>query len=211
MISSETIKIRQYQSTDLEQCENLFRQTREEVKTVPVIIQLAFDTDMSNIEKNYLLSSRSNWWVAVSNHNQIIGQIALQPLSVADNKFYQEQLSLGKQPHPDDIGELRRLSVHKEYRCSGLGRRLLQILVDYAKEECQYKYIHLTTGKHLKSDHFYEQNGFKCVKFQRFNLNKPDDIIELSTEAISEYDQSLMYLMPSETGFWYKLHYLLKL
>ncbi|KAA3662818.1 MAG: N-acetyltransferase [Chloroflexi bacterium] len=64
---------------------------------------------------------------------------------------------------PEDEGLIRivRMSVDKNFRRKGIGRRILSELCDIAKK-CGYKQIALeTTETWEEAIHFYQQNGFQ--------------------------------------------------
>lgn len=71
---------------------------------------LTKDKDLSNIENEYL--AKGNLWLALNEHNQIIGTIAIRQLN--------------------DCYELRRFFILKEYQKKGLGKNLLDTVLNYA-------------------------------------------------------------------------------
>lgn len=78
-----------------------------------------------------------------------------------------------------DIGErqaaLRKMFVHKEYRGKewGVGQKLLDTLLDWAREK-NIKEIYLgTTEKFLAAQRFYEKNAFVQVDKSELPLHFP--------------------------------------
>ena len=76
------------------------------------------------------------------NNEQAIGCIALQPL------------------HEEGVCEMKRLYVHPDFRSSGIGKALVQELLNVAKEK-QYKKMVLDTLERLQpAIKLYLQKGF---------------------------------------------------
>lgn len=66
-------------------------------------------------------------------------------------------------PLPADVGEVKRLYVDPDYRGHGLGRRLLEALVD-AATETGYERVRLSTGPHHTAAHaIYDDLGFEPI------------------------------------------------
>ncbi len=84
----------------------------------------------------------SKFWVLVDEElNVIIGSIAIQEKSA-------------------ELGELRRMFVSQEYRRQGLGSKLVDHLLNYAREH-HVRHVHLTTpAVNIAGIKMYEQAGF---------------------------------------------------
>ena len=107
-------------------------------------ITLEDQPDLKDIPAIYQHGA-GNFWVALSN-GEIVGTIAL--------------LDLGNHQ-----GALRKMFVHANYRGRerGVSARLLDTLLDWAREH-GVKEVYLgTTEKFLAAHRFYEHNGFQQV------------------------------------------------
>lgn len=100
--------------------------------------------DLANIPAEFQ-QGNSNFWIAVDG-DQLIGTIALT------------YLGAGK-------GALRKMFVHRDYRgaAHGLAKKLLDTLINWAKEK-HFSDLYLGTADKLHAAHrFYEKNGFELV------------------------------------------------
>ena len=85
-----------------------------------------------------------DFWVALSADKKVIGTIALEILS-------------------QNIGILRKMFVLKEFRGIGLAQKLMNKLLEHAKENKINRILLDTPGVAKQSHKFYEKNGFKKV------------------------------------------------
>jgi len=92
-------------------------------------------------------------WVAEL-HEKIIGMVALVPLDDHEDSF-------GKRR--DTVGRLRRMAVLPEFRRLGVARKLLNELLNYAREIGYEQVVLLTTSAHQAALNFYPKHGFKLV------------------------------------------------
>jgi GNAT superfamily N-acetyltransferase len=112
-------------------------------------ISLEAQPDLNNIPDYYQINN-GNFWIARAGE-EVIGTISL--------------LNIG-----NDQGALRKMFVNRNYRGKkfGVGQKLLDTLMDWAKEK-KFKKIFLgTTAKFVRAQHFYEKNGF--AEIDKFNL-----------------------------------------
>lgn len=108
--------------------------------------------DISNLEKSFLSdenSPKGNLWVCVrpddENNEEIIGSIGLIKIS-------------------DEICELKRFSVKREYRRKGIGLHLIKHALEYASKEGFSKCI-LQTDVYMKpAIELYYKVGFKLIR-----------------------------------------------
>lgn len=92
----------------------------------------------------YYQKAKGNFWIAI-NKNEVIGTIAL--IDIGNNE-----------------AALRKMFVHKDFRGSGVAKKLLEILLEWARKK-QIKTIYLgTTLAFLAAHRFYEKNGFIEIK-----------------------------------------------
>jgi N-acetylglutamate synthase-like GNAT family acetyltransferase len=99
--------------------------------------------DLYNINKEYQRNN-GNFWLAFDNEN-VIGTIALRDCG-------------------NSQGFLERMYVKKELRRTGLGTKLLSVLINFAKDK-NYKEIFLSTWEEtVSANNFYVKNNFEKVK-----------------------------------------------
>jgi GNAT superfamily N-acetyltransferase len=121
------------------------------------------DSDISCIEEHYKKSDGGCFWVAESTKNcdndkdnnkkcQIVGTTALRNLKQFES-----------------TAELKRMYVLRQFRKLGIGQKMLDIAVDFAKS-FGYKRIVLDSSKYLYvARHVYLKKGF--VDISRYNNN----------------------------------------
>jgi N-acetylglutamate synthase-like GNAT family acetyltransferase len=117
-------------------------------------ITLLEQPDLTEIGHFYQ-KNNGNFWVALIN-NQVIGTIAL--LDIGYNQ-----------------GALRKMFVHAKYRGAnfGVGKGLLDNLVEWAKQK-NFKEILLgTTEKFIAAQKFYEKNSFTEIEKDELPPNFP--------------------------------------
>jgi len=99
------------------------------------------DDDLQKIPEVY--SGKSRFWIALD-EDRVVGTVGI--------------LDRGENP-----AKLRRMFVQKEYRGTGLGQKLLDTALAFAKEAGHAK-ITLNTHVNMKrAHHFYEKNKFILV------------------------------------------------
>ncbi len=110
-------------------------------------ITLEMQPDLNEIPGFYQINS-GNFWIAKSD-SKIIGTISL--LDIGNRK-----------------GALRKMFVDKDYRGKefGVGQKLLNTLVDWAREKGFTEIFLGTTEKFIAAQRFYEKNGFKEIEKQ---------------------------------------------
>ena len=112
---------------------------------IPITLEL--QPDLNEIPGFYQ-TNKGNFWIAKID-NKIIGTISL--LDIGDRK-----------------GALRKMFVDKDYRGKefGVGTKLLNTLVDWAKQKGFTEIFLGTTEKFTRAQRFYEKNGFKELEKQ---------------------------------------------
>ncbi|MBN2479131.1 MAG: GNAT family N-acetyltransferase [Parachlamydiales bacterium] len=112
--------------------------------------------DLKEISDFYQ-KGKGNFWIALDN-NMVVGTIAL--------------LDIG-----NDEAALRKMFVHKDYRGKGVAKKLLEILLQWARKK-HIKTIYLgTTPAFLFAHRFYEKNGF--IEIQKEELPKHFPVMEV--------------------------------
>jgi len=124
-------------------------------------ITLNMQPDLNEIRKFYQIND-GNFWIAKIN-NKIVGTIAL--LDIGNNK-----------------GALRKMFVVKEYRGKefGVGQKLLNNLIDWAKHKKITEIFLGTTEKFTGAQRFYEKNGF--VEIQKQDLPKEFPVMDVDVK-----------------------------
>ena len=120
------------------------------------------DSDILDIEENYNKSDGSCFWVAesVDNNNReqkIVGTIAVRNLKQFESTC-----------------ELKRMYVLKEFRRLGLGQKLLDIAVSYAKNVGYSKMVLDSSRNLYVARAVYLKKGF--VDIPRYNDNYRADV-----------------------------------
>lgn len=112
---------------------------------IPITLEL--QPDLNEIPGFYQ-KNNGNFWIAKID-NKIIGTISL--LDIGGRK-----------------GALRKMFVDKDYRGKefGVGSKLLNILIDWAKQKGFTEIFLGTTEKFTRAQRFYERNGFKEIEKQ---------------------------------------------
>ena len=123
-------------------------------------IRSCLRNDLDNVEKFYLGQKRSHMWVAELN-SKIIGMVALVPGS-------EHEVCFGK-PR-DTVGRLRRMAVSPEFRRLGVAKKLLHVLLSFAKEIGYKQIVLLTTSAQEAALKFYPKNGFYLVSKRLANV-----------------------------------------
>lgn len=96
------------------------------------------DGDLQKITEVY--QGKSRFWIAVDG-DKVVGTVGI--------------LDRG-----ENVAKLRRMFVQKEYRGTGLGQKLLDTALTFAKE-AGYTKIKLNTHVNMqRAHHFYEKNKF---------------------------------------------------
>lgn len=111
--------------------------------------------DVKNIPEFYQKDELSDFWIAIRDNDELIGTIALSNFG-------------------EGISYLQRFFVKKEFRREGLGRKLLNHLLDFARAH-GYKEIYLSTSEDMVSaNKFYLKNGFERIE------SLPEKLVEQS-------------------------------
>ena len=123
-------------------------------------ITLDSQPDLNKIPQFYQIN-RGNFWIARMD-NEMIGTISL--------------LDIGNHQ-----GALRKMFVHKNYRGRemGVGQKLLETLLEWAREKSFTELFLGTTAHFVGAQKFYEKNGFRKIGKEQLPANFP--IMEVDT------------------------------
>lgn len=66
-----------------------------------------------------------------------------------------------------EISEIKKVYVKKEYRNLGIGKKMMNMVIDYIKNTQQYESIYVGTSDHFESARkFYEKLGFEFKSYE---------------------------------------------
>lgn len=100
------------------------------------------DEDLDKIPDVY--HNRGRFWIAIDREGKVIGTVAIRELN-------------------DKTAKLNRMFVLPDYQGSGVGQKLLNHALKFAKEQ-NYQEVILNTSIVMKRAHrFYEKNGFRLT------------------------------------------------
>ena len=119
---------------------------------IPITLEL--QPDLNEIPGFYQ-TNNGNFWIAKID-DKIAGTISL--LDIGNRK-----------------GALRKMFVDKDYRGKefGVGSKLLNILIDWARQKGFTEIFLGTTEKFIRAQRFYEKNGFKEIEKQELPKTFP--------------------------------------
>ncbi len=119
--------------------------------------------DIYSVAETYQGDVRSNFWVALMD-GEFVGTVALKS-------------------HGEE-GYLKRLAVAKGFRGRGIGERLLETLLDFARG-CEYKTIYAGINpENTFAIKFYEKHGFVKNDFLPEDLRTTNEMICYRLELI---------------------------
>ena len=78
--------------------------------------------------------------------------------------------------------EITNIVVRKSYRKQGIGNKLLQVLINIAKEDNKKEIILEVNNKNLSAIKLYEKNGFKNIGIRKKYYHNIDDAIIMSLD-----------------------------
>lgn len=101
-------------------------------------------TDLLDIDKSYMSNKASHMWVADWS-GKIVGMVGL----------------IHNETHKPGVAELQRMSVSTTCRKMGIARKLLDQLIEHAREEGLEKIVLTTTSAQGPAIGLYKKYGFK--------------------------------------------------
>jgi GNAT superfamily N-acetyltransferase len=138
MSSNQSIKIKEYSEEYKDQIRNIIGKTLADISVIDKESLPIDDKDLNMIKKIY--SGKGRFWVALDNNN-VIGTVAIRDMG-------------------NQTAKLNRMFVLIEYHGSGVGQKLLNHAVSFAKKQGFTKMV-LNTHKLMHRAHrFYEKNNF---------------------------------------------------
>lgn len=141
MKHEEPIVIIEYIDSYKSQVVDLIGEGLVDQSVIPASSLPVGDDDLQKIPQVY--DGRSKFWIALSN-GVVVGTVGI--LAV-------EELT----------AKLKRMFVKKEFRGTGLGKRMLDTALQFARAAGYTKIILNTHKKMERAHHFYRKNGFTFV------------------------------------------------
>lgn len=109
-------------------------------------INYCLKTDLMEISKSYMYNDSCHMWVAEW-HGRIVGMVGL----IADEK------------QKPGVAEVQRMTVSSSCRKMGVGRKLLEELLSYAKQQRLKRIVLTTTSAQAPAIGLYKKYGFSLV------------------------------------------------
>ncbi len=120
------VKIRSFAPRDQSACDELYRAGL----LGGTLAENDSGLDVDDIESAYMRTDGNHFWVAETDDGKIVGMI-------------------GVQHHDEDLGEIRRLRVHPDYRRRGIGSRLIEEALRWCEER---SYLKITLDTFMDRD-----------------------------------------------------------
>jgi ribosomal protein S18 acetylase RimI-like enzyme len=139
--SETSVKIRSFEPRDQAHCAALYR----EGLLGGTLAENDSGLDIDDIQSAYMLADGNHFWVAETEDGKVMGMI-------------------GVQHHDEDMGEIKRLRVHPDYRRRGIGSKLIEQALSWC-EECNYLKVTLDT-------HMDREPAMKLFQKFHFRLNR---------------------------------------
>lgn len=149
--STHKIEIREYSEKYKDKIREVIGKTLADISVIDHSSLPIDDKDLNNIKEIY--SGKGRFWIAFDS-NKVIGTVAIK--------------DLGK-----NIAKLKRMFVLIDYHGSGIGQKLLDHAINFAKNQSFTKIILNTHRLMGRAHQFYEKNNFikkdkKGTKFYRY-------------------------------------------
>jgi GNAT superfamily N-acetyltransferase len=157
-----TMTIRAYEPSDRAAIRSLLERTPLPDGTLPTAAD--WPAELDDIPLNF-----AAFWVAVDEANSVVGTVGVQ-----DASSHPATIAI-----PDSLAQpvrtarLRRLDVAPEHQRQGLGRRLSQTALDWARDTGFARVVLDTTTLQLPAIALYESMGFRQAgqtRFRRWNI-----------------------------------------
>ena len=136
-----SVRIRSFEARDQAACDGLYRGGLMGGK----LAENDSGLDLDDINKVYMQTEGNHFWVAESSDGQVVGMI-------------------GVQHHEEDVGEIRRLRVHPDYRRRGIGSTLIEQALRWCEE---HSYLKITLDTYLE-----KEAAMKLFHKFHFRLNR---------------------------------------
>ena len=123
-----------------------------------------------NVDKDPITSLCKHFWVAVDqSKQQVVGHIGVIMSTYPKEDqivYHMEDLN------PENVCELVRMGVDKDYRGRNIGKRLFKTLEDYASRKGMKQIVLSTLDRMTLARKFYEGIGFKLFRETRVPIKE---------------------------------------
>jgi ribosomal protein S18 acetylase RimI-like enzyme len=136
-----SVSIRSFQARDQAACDNLYRAGL----LGGSLAENDSGLDLDDIQSVYMKTDGNHFWVAQTSDEKVVGMI-------------------GVQHHDEDVGEIRRLRVHPDYRRRGIGSTLIERALRWCEE---HNYLKITLDTFLE-----REAAIKLFQKFHFRLNR---------------------------------------
>ena len=141
-----SIKFRQFQDQDLDKVWELHISGLNQTQSF--IPNPELDADLDNIQAHYL-NNNGEFLIAEIN-NQIVGMGAFRKIDT-------------------NTAEIKRMRVNPDFQGQGIGKQILELLIQKAKSSNYKKLILDTSSKQLAAQNLYQKFSFK--EYKRIQTN----------------------------------------
>ncbi|MYL58100.1 GNAT family N-acetyltransferase [Virgibacillus halodenitrificans] len=134
--------IREIKDQDNKKMEQIIKRSLEQVG-LDIPGTAYFDPQLGNLSAFYKDKSNANYWVAVTEEDEVIGGVGIGPF-VGDST----------------VGELQKLYISPAHQGKGVSKELMRVALDFAKKH--YVYCYLETSHVLEiANRLYSKFGFR--------------------------------------------------
>jgi ribosomal protein S18 acetylase RimI-like enzyme len=134
------VKVRSFEARDQAACDGLYRAGL----LGGTLAENDSGLDVDDIQSVYMQTEGNHFWVAESD-NTVVGMI-------------------GVQHHDEDVGEIRRLRVHPDFRRRGVGSTLIEQALGWCEE---HNYLKVTLDTYLD-----RESAIKLFQKFHYRLNR---------------------------------------
>lgn len=130
--------------------------------------------DMYDIEKSFMLSRNSHFWVAITPEDKVVGIVGVTASTYpAENKFVYCNDNL----NPENVCELLRMSVHENARGMGLGKRLCETVEQFGKSHGMKRIVLSTLAAMHLALGLYSKSGYTLLNEESTSYDEIDIVI----------------------------------
>eukprot|EP00588_Corethron_pennatum_P020294 CAMPEP_0194329560 /NCGR_PEP_ID=MMETSP0171-20130528/48713_1 /TAXON_ID=218684 /ORGANISM="Corethron pennatum, Strain L29A3" /LENGTH=183 /DNA_ID=CAMNT_0039090329 /DNA_START=134 /DNA_END=685 /DNA_ORIENTATION=+ len=159
MTSDNDVFVRRYKPSDLAQLKSMFVDGMKDVNAPDAYIKEALETDLSSIKDTYFAGRGTFFVVERKSDAKIIGAVGLQDLAVPAEECQKKGLG-----SCNNMGELRRMTIHSSERRKGRGKLIMKVLLSYAVDQ-GFDGLTGSTGKWMDpANSLYKLMGGKVVE-----------------------------------------------
>lgn len=139
------MKIREIEEKDNYMMEQIIKRSLESFN-LDIPGTAYFDPQLSSLAQYYKEIPNAKYWVAVSEHEEVVGGVGISPF--------------GKK---EGICELQKLYIKPEAQGKGLSKELMKVALDFAKKHYTYCYLETLEKLHV-ANRLYDRLGFEQLE-----------------------------------------------